>query len=102
MGRLTVLLAMLAFGGFAAAANGVEISGGSSEVHALSITQFGTGIQLETSGGNTLAGNWIGLMTNGAAKGNGTGVSIFGGSTGNTIGGTTAAARNVISGNTND
>lgn len=56
------------------------------------------GILLTGGGGNTIVGNWIGTDTVGiAADGNGTGIFIS--SSGNTIGGTTAATRNVISGN---
>jgi hypothetical protein len=51
--------------------------------------------------GNVVEGNYIGTDVNGtAALGNGTGVQIEGGSSQNTIGGATAAARNIISGNT--
>jgi hypothetical protein len=49
--------------------------------------------------GNSVVGNYIGTTATGfAALGNGTGVSLSGAYS-NTIGGTTAAARNVISGN---
>jgi len=81
---------------------GLDVTAGSSTVEGLSITGFGTGIRLETGSGNTIAGNWIGLDTGGAARGNGTGVEIRGGSSANLIGGTRAAARNVVSGNTAD
>ncbi|MBU0686673.1 MAG: DNRLRE domain-containing protein [Candidatus Margulisbacteria bacterium] len=50
---------------------------------------------------NHIKGNYIGPACDGeSAKGNGHGVYISGGGTGNIIGGTTAAERNVISGNT--
>jgi hypothetical protein len=53
------------------------------------------------AGGNLLQGNLIGTTAAGNAKlANGTGVAV--GSTGNTIGGSTAGARNVLSGNAND
>ena len=62
-----------------------------------------SGIGLEITGGsqNVVAGNYIGTNPAGtAAVGNGSnGVQIDTGSTGNTIGGTTAGARNIISGN---
>src|SRR4029077_4175841 len=50
---------------------------------------------------NTVLGNYIGTDVTGTiAKPNGgAGVSIFGGARSNTIGGTTPAARNIISGN---
>ena len=50
---------------------------------------------------NVVEGNYIGTdVTGTVAVGNGTGVEISVDSTGNTIGGTTAGARNLISGNT--
>src|SRR5262249_43686304 len=57
------------------------------------------GLDLESSN-NLLQGNLIGTNTAGtAAIGNGTGISVRGVSLNNQIGGTSAAARNVISGN---
>ncbi len=62
------------------------------------------GVQIHDVGttGHVVAGNYIGTdVTGNVALANGdTGVSISGGATGNTIGGTTSAHRNVISGNT--
>ncbi len=51
--------------------------------------------------GNMVQGNRVGLAATGStAIGNGFGgVTIYGGATGNTVGGTTAAARNILSGN---
>jgi hypothetical protein len=52
---------------------------------------------------NLVLGNFIGTTVSGtAALGNGVGVQVDNGAANNTIGGTTAAARNVISGNTNE
>ena len=61
------------------------------------------GIQLGMGGGATddlVAGNWIGLGANGLAIAGATNVGVFlsGSAMGNTIGGTTTAACNVISG----
>lgn len=58
-----------------------------------------TGISITASStGNVVAGNFIGTNPAGTAPaGNSSGVSI--GAPGNTVGGTTAAARNIISGN---
>jgi hypothetical protein len=59
------------------------------------------GVQIEgaSATGNTVAGNYIGTNAAGtAALGGGTGVNIINGANNNTVGGTTAAARNVISG----
>ena len=81
-------------------ATGLSITGGSSTVRALEITGWsGTGIDLSSKGSDAVLGSYIG--TDGtSALGNGEGVSIDSGSAANTIGGTTAAARNIISGNT--
>ncbi len=62
----------------------------------------GDGVEITGSGttGNLVAGNFIGTDVSGTvAAGNGTGVEIASGGANNTIGGTTAAARNVISAN---
>jgi hypothetical protein len=83
---------------------GIVLAGGDSVVRGLDIDRWGTqGILIE-SNGNTIAGNYIGVAPDGqspAGNGNpgngGEGVLIFGAS-GNTVGGTTAADRNVISG----
>ncbi len=63
----------------------------------------GPGVNINTAGttGNTVAGNFIGTNAAGSAalfNGN-SGVVLNAGTTNNTVGGTTAAARNVISGN---
>jgi len=59
------------------------------------------GILLSGAGGNVIQGNFIGTNPAGtAALGNSLGLSVTGASSNNTIGGTTPAARNVISGNT--
>ncbi len=60
------------------------------------------GIQLDGSAmsANTVAGNYVGTTATGAGRlANGTGVRLSHGANGNTIGGPTAAWRNVISGN---
>ncbi len=62
------------------------------------------GVTLSGSGTtqNVVAGNYIGLASNGAALGNGTegvGVAIENGAAANTIGGTTVSQRNIISAN---
>ncbi len=61
------------------------------------------GIDVINVAGNSIKGNYIGLNAAGtAAIANTNGVVLTGVSTGNTIGGTTAGAQNVISGNTGD
>jgi hypothetical protein len=80
--------------------NGVN----NNSVRGLIIVRFYTAIQLNASSGNTIAGNWIGLDADGISRG-GTGIgvdvtaAVFNRSTANVIGGSSAADRNVISGN---
>ena len=78
-------------GGTAAGAGNV-LSGNSSQ-----------GVAIVGSNGNIVAGNFIGTNAagSGAVPNSFAGVQIFGGGQLNTIGGTTVAARNIISGNTN-
>ena len=61
----------------------------------------GLGVKITDSGGNAIEGNLIGTDAAGtSALGNAVrGVEVDSGSTNNTVGGTTASARNVISGN---
>jgi CSLREA domain-containing protein len=87
-------------------AHGLVISAGSSVIRGLAISGFhlqfidrdgGTGIRITTAGGNIIEGNYIGLDATGAPVANlGNGIEIID-SPNNLIGGTTAAARNVIS-----
>jgi CSLREA domain-containing protein len=96
-------------GSMAGSANGLRITGGSSTVRGLVINRFsgtfpnGNGIRLETTGGNIIENCFIGTDVTGTLDlGNpGDGVQISG-TPGNTIGGTTAGARNVIFGNNDD
>ena len=68
---------------------GINVNGTSASLRTSTVTQNSTGVRL-SGGQNTVAGNSI--------TGN-TGVGIVVAGASNTIGGTTAAARNVISGN---
>lgn len=83
-------------------ADGLRLVGvgtnGNSTVKGLAINRFGgRGIDVP-SNGNLIQATFVGTNVTGTAPlGNGTGVEVGGAS--NTIGGTTAAARNVISGN---
>jgi len=83
--------------------DGIQLYGGSdgSTIRGLVIQNFtGSGITIAGSSGNTIAGNWIGLNAAGTgAAGNAVGISIWN-SANNIIGGSSAADRNVISGNT--
>ncbi len=87
--------------GAGAGVSGLTVSGGSSSVRGIVINRFtSNGILLQTNGGNTVAGCYIGTTAAGAAAAaNNNGILIVSASD-NTIGGTTAADRNVISGNT--
>ena len=93
-------------------ANGVEIDSGASG-NTIGGTVAGAGNLISGNGwdgvvlldsgttSNAVEGNFIGTdVTGGTAVGNqGNGVEIYSGASGNTIGGTTAGARNIISGN---
>jgi hypothetical protein len=91
-------------------ADGLAITGGNSRVRGLAFINFsarqtaigtfgGNGIVLRIGNNNIIEGNYLGLDASGiTAKGNTFGISLLN-SSNNTIGGTTAAARNVISGN---
>jgi hypothetical protein len=84
-------------------ANGLTITAGNSTVKELVIEGFsGSGIALMNLGGNLIVGNYLGVDVTGTqALGNARGVLISGGLD-NLIGGTVAAERNVISGNSNE
>ena len=61
----------------------------------------GDAVVVTGGGSNTIAGNFFGLRTDGTTLlGNRDGVTIYAGSDNNTVGGTTAADRNVFGGNT--
>ena len=81
---------------------GLSISAGNSTVQGLDIvsTNQGALITLARFGGNVIQGNYLGVdLTGNAAAGNSQ-YGIYASTPNNMIGGTTAAQRNVISGNT--
>ncbi|MCP5184674.1 MAG: DUF4347 domain-containing protein, partial [Pseudomonadales bacterium] len=83
---------------------GIRLTTGSdgSLVRGLVLQNFGdTGLAIDNTSGHTVVGNYIGTNAAGtAAAANHLGINIWD-SSGNTIGGTTAAERNIISGNSN-
>ncbi len=87
--------------GAGAGVDGLAITAGSSTVRGLVINRFSRhGILLQTGGGNTVAGNFIGTDATGAvALGNGFSGVRVNDSDNNAIGGTSSADGNVISGN---
>lgn len=83
---------------------GLTLRGGAHTVRGLVIVNFYDGILLDSCAVSVVAGNFIGLDTDGLVSGNrGDGVnlqSLSGGdSSNNTIGGTAPSDRNIISGN---
>ena len=93
-------------GDLSTASDGLVVTAGDSEIRGLVISGwtdpsfFGNGIVLRTNGGNVIAGNYVGLDSGGiSADPNDNGIRIE--SSANTIGGSTIADRNVISGNQN-
>ena len=95
--------------GAGSGSNGLELQGGDSTINGLVIEGFGgDGIKIDTAGGDVVTNCRIGTNAPGtAAPGNARmGIEINGAASGptfgvggNVIGGTTPAARNVISGN---
>ncbi len=80
---------------------GLSISSGSSTIRGLAIYSFNMGgIRIDTNGNNHIEGNYIGTDVTGTLGRGNYGAGIFANnSPNNTIGGTTAGTRNVISGN---
>jgi parallel beta-helix repeat protein len=79
---------------------GLRMTGtGSNTIRGVCVQDFNAGVQIE-SNDNHLEACFIGTSPTGAAgQGNGVGVVITAGSSGNVIGGSTAGAGNLISGN---
>ena len=98
-GNNAVLLIELDGSNAGASVDGLVIAGGGSTVRGLVINRFVNGAINIVSDNNAIEGNFIGTDPSGTvALGILTGVTIDRGS-GNTVGGTTPAARNLISGN---
>lgn len=79
---------------------GLWLAASNSTIRALSILNFKlNGIIITNGGSNTIVGNYVGINPQGQVGANGTdGVGVLN-SPNNTIGGTTAADRNIVSGN---
>lgn len=80
--------------------HGLVLLAGQSEVRGLMVTRFsGDGIRIEGAGTNLITGNYLGIGFEGAGDfGNGEGGITIYRSSGNRIGGSTPASRNIISG----
>jgi titin len=83
------------------AASGLTIDAGNSTVQGLVINRFGQeGILLESAGSDIIQGNYLGTDVAGtSALANGDNGVEVNNISGNTIGGTTSSARNLLSGN---
>jgi hypothetical protein len=90
-------------GASAGFASGLEISAGRSTIRGLAINQFAKdGIRLFSGGNNSVVGNFLGTDPTGmVALPNGDAGVLVDGSNNNAVGGTTAPARDVVSGNAN-
>jgi hypothetical protein len=109
VGDNAVLLVQLDGTSLGAGFSGLHITAGDSTVKGLMIDNFhyqapayiGYGILLETNGGDIIQGNWLGLHGTGGLpwqSNDGGNVVVAAGSSNNLIGGTTPAARNILSG----
>ncbi len=100
VGDNAVLLIELSGESAGTATNGLHLASGGSTVRGLVINSFlGSGIFIQTTGGNNVEGNIIGLDPTGTIKrpNRAEGVVLASGS--NVVGGTSPSQRNVISGN---
>ncbi len=87
-------------GAGAGAATGLIVSAGSSTVRGLELTGWGNrGIELAGGSSNVVAGNYLGTDGSNPLGNANAGVIVDAASVNNTIGGTVAADRNVLSGN---
>lgn len=85
------------------AVDGLTIASGQSVIRGLVIHRFDkNGIRIENAGGNIIEGNFIGTDATGTLASGNTFDGILINTPGNMIGGSIAAARNVIAGNGSD
>ena len=81
------------------AGSGLKLQGGSSSVLAIVVRGLNIGISMESSN-NTVMGCYVGTDVTGTiAAGNGTGIEVQSGTTGNIIGGASTGQPNLISSN---
>ena len=85
--------------GTSAGTSGIRITAGSSKVRGFIVNRFTEGITLTTVGNNIITGNYVGTNSTGTAASPNTSIGISVMCNGNTIGGTSANDRNIISGN---
>ena len=91
---------MIDLGSGTASYDGLDIGASDSTVQGLAINGFNNGIQLEPgSTGDLIQGNFIGTDVTGTYQQSNDQGILVNDTSGNTIGGTTPAARNVVSGN---
>ena len=86
---------------------GLSVSGDNVEIRGLAITNGSTGLHVfDNANGVKVAGNWFGLRLDETAQGNSRGIELVGKAVpdlpGTTVGGETAADRNVFAHNTAD
>ena len=81
-------------------AHGLELAGGNNTVRGLVIRGFDEQGILVSSAGNFIEGNYIGTDASGTIPFPNSMAGVFLSSSDNTVGGTTVAARNLLSGNT--
>jgi len=90
-------------GASAGSVNGLEIRAGNSQLRSIAIINFQSGqaLRVDNNGGNVIRGCYFGVDPDGVTqRRNNSGIIIT--SSNNLIGGTTAADRNVVSGNSFD
>src|SRR5262245_11190971 len=79
--------------------DGLKLTGSGITVKGLIVNRFkGSGVFIYSKGGNKISGCWIGVDKTGSTGAGNTGHGIIVQAPNNTIGGTTAAERNVIAG----
>jgi hypothetical protein len=89
---------LITVNGSVAGGDGIVLAGGDSTVEGLAINQFNNAIHLESLGGDSVTGNFIGTDSTGEnAENDGNDGVLVDNVPNNTIGGTTPADRNIIS-----